>query len=333
VVESSNNGVYTITSISYNALLEETTFGVQEYVPNAIVDGYTRVDIPSNVFVVDGNYVSRFVQGEEFTVTGSYAGKYEVLSSDFYNDKTRIRVTRDIVTPDITGPIELGELSRPYYGFGDSSSLCEITPGNIIHTKFDERLSIRGMGLDLYDDIIAYNLENTDHNDYEFSANTVFSNTPPPAPELDDFWFYETPPGPGPHPPPIAPYEYNTLYRWNTIDWIKPYASHPGYNAVIPAVGHTVEIGREIFFVDAGQDTFDFSPLVVPGVDKSLIKVTINGVPANFTLNSASEITLIPVPNWTTDDIIEVRVYDRTGPETNAFVGTFNGEPDPFGPL
>jgi len=95
---SGNNGLYNIASLSYDGGNDETTVGVVERVRDPIADGVIQIDIPSNVFVVDGDHRSRFKQGYVFNIAGgSFSGRYTTLTSDFVDGKTRIRPTSDII--------------------------------------------------------------------------------------------------------------------------------------------------------------------------------------------------------------------------------------------
>lgn len=535
---TANNGIYTITSVSYDMLSGNTTIGVEEQVVSNIGDGTLEIDIPSNVFIVDGNFVNRFPQGKEFEINGgTFAGKYTTLYADFVGGKTRIRVTRDIVTGtngfdllDIDGgflvrgdktgtfvpgtqfnvvgtelndgsftvdtstyvgfggspltflnytvivpqenftdqpneggyvvPVQHGTIKEMLSGFGNSGSICEITPEGLVRVKFHENITFDGLGLDLSDDIIAYNLENTDNKPYQVPLETIFSSTsptivgivtgsptsppvsPPSSPSLNELWYNGATTGvPGVTDHPL------TLHRWagygwkpiktawwldtdtdllyyrtvnHSIDtgWILYLAEPPGFSLAQPAVSGTVKTGEETFYVDPGQSTFSFNtttepvvnvqqetvsapgfftvdgnlltdmqgsnltvgerqieisgstgspnndgiydvldvvydsindqtsivvsnnipvnavsgdltflPLIIPGEDKTLVKVAINGVPANFTVDSETQITLLPSPDWNTGDTITIETFRRGGVETNADVQSFDAVP------
>lgn len=377
---SENNGTYTITSISYDLATGETTIGVEELLVTSTILGLVQLDIPSNVFIVSGNYTSRFTQGTRFEVTGgSFAGKYTVLASDFYNSETRIRVTRDIVNiergfkiQDVTTgfvvsgdmassfsvgsqfnvvgsslndgsytvasstyvgytgsppvfvnettvvpnepiavtsgspavvidgeivPSATGFIKESLLGFGESSDFCNLNPEGIVRVKFHEQLTFKGLGLDLHDDIIAYNLENNDTWGYELPIDVVLSATQPSvpsqptapvAPDLNDLWFNTAI-----APIPGVTNALNTLHRWNgygwkpittawwlgtttnllyyrTINngidtgWVLALAEPPGFSQIQPAVGKTILDGSEVFVVnDLGggtpQSTFTFT--------------------------------------------------------------------------
>lgn len=93
-----NNGLYTITSITYAGSPDETTIGVAELVDDTTIDGEAVIDVPSNVFIFDGDLTSRFVQGETFElVGGTLEGTYTTLNSDYVGNKTRVRTVEEIL--------------------------------------------------------------------------------------------------------------------------------------------------------------------------------------------------------------------------------------------
>lgn len=95
---TSNDGTYTVSSIAYDLGTNRTILGVVESLASMVASGVVEVDIPSNVFIVNGNHVSRFNQGELFTVVGGpFAGRYVTLTSDYSNGQTRIRPTQSII--------------------------------------------------------------------------------------------------------------------------------------------------------------------------------------------------------------------------------------------
>lgn len=93
-----NNGLYTITSITYAGSPDETTIGVAELVDDTTVDGEAVIDVPSNVFILGGDLTDRFVQGETFElVGGTLEGTYTTLNSDYIGNKTRVRTVEEIL--------------------------------------------------------------------------------------------------------------------------------------------------------------------------------------------------------------------------------------------
>ena len=109
IIDSSgNNGTYAITSLTYEFSGSPvsdfvTTFGVAA-LPDTTADGTLKLNIPSNVFMVDGSDYTRFFeQGSRVNITsGSHIGVYTTLNSQFFNDKTYIRV-RETLIPEGTG--------------------------------------------------------------------------------------------------------------------------------------------------------------------------------------------------------------------------------------
>ena len=105
---SGNDGTYNITSLTYEFSGSPvndfvTTFGVST-LPDTSVDGNIRLNIPSNVFIIDGSdYTRFFIQGSRVNITtGSHIGQYTTLNSKYINDKTFIRV-RETLIPEGTG--------------------------------------------------------------------------------------------------------------------------------------------------------------------------------------------------------------------------------------
>lgn len=92
-----NDGTYTIYSIDYDEILNQTILSVNEGIYNSTFNGYVEITIPSNVFIINGDYTSRFTQGEPIIISsGTFAGNYITLKSDYYNNVTRIYVTKNI---------------------------------------------------------------------------------------------------------------------------------------------------------------------------------------------------------------------------------------------
>jgi len=116
VVEDSsgNDGTYNITSLTYEFAgspvndFGVTTFGVTA-IPDTNIDGNVKLNIPSNVFIIDsGDYTRFFVQGSRVnTTSGSHIGRYTTLNSQFFNNKTHIRV-RETLIDEGTGRLIIG---------------------------------------------------------------------------------------------------------------------------------------------------------------------------------------------------------------------------------
>lgn len=293
---SGNNGTYIIADISYDVGTNTTVISVEEIVTSNVADGILEIDIPANVFVVSGDFRSRFTQGKEFSVSGgSFAGTYTVLTSDYVNGKTRIRTTRDIIdtrvgydivevttgivinndrtdvfsagtqvnvygsdandgsyvvasssydsisntttiVPDLGSPVDvhfipsgaggkiravtMGVIKSGFntLGFAEEPDFCEFNPENVVRVKFEERLVFEGAGLDLHDDIIAYNLENNDQWGYELPVGTRVDSTAPiitegvaapVSPDINDLWYNCT----------GSPCSNGVLHRWNGYKW------------------------------------------------------------------------------------------------------------------
>jgi len=97
VASTDNNTTYDVQSISYNAGTDETTFGVAS-IHDPAADGFVKLDIPSNVFIVDDDYTDFFKQGVRIkAITGNKTGNYTTLYSKFVNGETQIRVLEDLI--------------------------------------------------------------------------------------------------------------------------------------------------------------------------------------------------------------------------------------------
>ena len=267
---SENNGIYTITSLTYDTINDETAIGVSERVRSDTADGQARIDVPANMFYLNGDHASRFRQGVGFNVVGgTYQGTYMTLYSDFVNGKTRIRpaeeiiptgtgidivdvpsttevtvnrdkvsqfpagsninivgsttndgmysvvgslydgvldlttitVVEDILEPIVDGQVHfsaLGFIKDIGIGYGETTDFCEFEPETVINVQFQERFSIGEITLDLHNDLIAFNLENTDwwgidtpiHTNYSATAPVITeAAVAPGAPATNDFWF------------------------------------------------------------------------------------------------------------------------------------------------
>jgi len=372
-----NNGTYVITSIVYNSFVDETTFGVFDLVGSSIVDGDVVIDIVSNAFIVDGNFVTRFTQGTVLNVVGgSHPGEYTVLYSDFVDGKTRIRPAEEILdvgkgirirqattttievagdfstkfiagvqfnivgseendgrhfvainstystitqrtTITVVDPIEPqlyggeihivfpGVIKERIFGFDEHSDICNLIPDTIVHVKIDEQLDFEGLQISLKDDLIAYNLENTDNWGFVFPKTAIFKSTPPTI-------FSQ----PLPPPLPPAPNDVLTLWfdtstnvfrQWNghawggivtaywfdtanslfyyrtknafiDTNWLLAFTKTPGFGDVFGATAKVEFVGFEFFNVEeisgVPQITFTLFTLEVPhwsivGVDST----------------------------------------------------------------
>jgi len=147
-----NNTTYIITDIQYifEPLISDyaTRIGVASiHDPN--INGYVKFDIPSNVFIVDGDYSDFFKQGITLLVnTGKYKGKYTVLGSKFKNGETQIRVIEDIINHQ-RGKLVIGVIAKggspiePENAFVVSGDYTKIFPMN---SAFNVISSVRNDG-------------------------------------------------------------------------------------------------------------------------------------------------------------------------------------------
>ena len=148
---------------------------VNVFLPSSSESAFNNVG--SNMFVVDGLFTSRFQQGLQFEVdSGPNKGTYTVLYSDFVSGQTRIRVKETIIFPDIIGTVKPVVLNYDY-----SPLLCTLPNENFISVVIDEKLTFggdvdpitntpSGIVLTFYDDVLVYNLENTNSTGYDLDG-------------------------------------------------------------------------------------------------------------------------------------------------------------------
>ena len=104
---SGNDGTYNITTLTYEFSGSPvsdfvTTFGVTT-LPDTNADGNLNLNLPSNVFILEGSdYTRFFTQGTRVNVTsGSHIGTYTTLRAQYFNDKTHIRVHETLIPEGI----------------------------------------------------------------------------------------------------------------------------------------------------------------------------------------------------------------------------------------
>lgn len=120
------------------------------------------LDVGSNMFVVAGLFTTRFRQGTQFDVDGGdNDGRYTVLYSDFVAGQTRIRVKEPIRS------LVPGGLIKPiHYGYDYVEPLC--TPYDMfVNVCIDEKLTMSSIDLTFIDEVVVYNLENTEEEGYD----------------------------------------------------------------------------------------------------------------------------------------------------------------------
>ena len=130
------------------------------------------------------------------------SGPLPLLASDtgvvaIVSDRhTRVRVTDDLVP--YRDPISLSinpqaiaGLLRDYpLGFGSQQVFCDQLPYTVVRVLIKEHLQFSNMNLDLTEDIIAYNLENTDQVVYDgIPQGTTFDPHPPTDAIVYDYWY------------------------------------------------------------------------------------------------------------------------------------------------
>jgi hypothetical protein len=285
-------------------------------------DESAALNIGSNCFVINGNYVDAFRQGVSFDVLGGENdGTYSTLYSDFVGGQTRIRPVEDIRS--LTAP---GQITFHTFGYSESDDYCPTIDGNTVKVKIKERLTFVGLGLNFTDDVIAYNLENRDVAGFELPNATIFSQTEPTI--------YQQPNDPRILNPglPTKSLWFNTtnsvLYmlfgaQWRptfTVTWMETDSSNnyiqlwwrtmglsdsgwrkdarTGFDAVIPAqvIRYKIVSVGPTAFVVSGDPTAVFSSAInpirvvndgLPGVDIIPTSATHNPVTDKTTINVA----------------------------------------------
>ena len=355
-----NNGLYTIVSFVYSSLDDETTITVAESIPSPVVDGVIIFDIASNAFVVDGDHRARFQQGVTFEIDGGALSKlYTTLYSDFVDGKTRIRPSETILQDDIV--FVSASIKENLLGYSESSEICSMIPEGLVSVKIDEHIKMTGLGLDLTDDVIAYNIENNDRWGYDLPLGTIISPTtpvlleqatPPLSPTLYDLWFDtsinklrqwrgKTTYSDLPVWDLISTVFWmdttNSLFYYRSKDsfidtgWVVDFIGVPGFSIIAPAISDLELIDTQFFYGDGVTSTFTLTTPVpgsftFPVINPSLLRVTINNLPAGITLNSSTEFT-ITSPVVEEDDNIIAKIFDHTGTQSNAHVVGFSSEP------
>lgn len=147
-----------------------------------------------NEFVVSGDNTRSFFEGRTFTVIGSDGndGSYTVAAPGARFDPdvgTLIPVDPQettIVTDDVNGRVistSLGKIVDYLPGYGEISKLCNVVPETFIEMFISDFIRFDGLGIDLSDNIIAYNLENSDTWGFDLPLTTILSDTTPSIPE------------------------------------------------------------------------------------------------------------------------------------------------------
>lgn len=142
VNSTDNNADYIIQSISMLGGSPTTTrFGVAS-IHAADVDGFVKLNIPSNVFIITGDYTDFFKQGVRIKViTGSKTGNYTTVYSKAVNGETQIRVQEDIIFGRGRLIVNSGSpLPNAFVVEGDVSSTFTVG------TQFNVDLSLRNNG-------------------------------------------------------------------------------------------------------------------------------------------------------------------------------------------
>lgn len=337
-----------------------------------------------NIFSISGDLTSIFTAGSLIDVSGSDGndGIYYVLRSDYTGGDTKISVAQHIAFPSAT---RQGRLKFKTVGF-DEVIQCTNAPEARIDIRFDERLEFTNTQIDLRDDIIAYNFENTDNTPFgglpygtiiDSSAPTITSQTTAPLPTgspavipLFSLWYdvYDDATNKDVKVP-------SGLKQWNGLRWVsistanwfdstndKLYQRRFAYvggspsiidtgwlevttiggfdNFNIAGVGNIQPIAIQNYTVaDIGggvpQTSYTLATAVA-GADPELFSVTVNGLPAAFTLTSSTTFTLeflegspaVDIQNIVNPgDWVIATVKDRNGTQSNVLIAGFANEP------
>jgi len=326
-----------------------------------------------NTFTIAGDYTTTFDRGTliEIKFSDGNDGVYFVIQVQLVDGDTVLYVSQNVPFPEASRKGQL--LFRPI-GF-DEQVYCSTTPESRIDVIFDERIEFGNLQLDFQDNIMAYNLENTDGVPYGgVPYGTILSSTEPTIIESD------TAPSPSGSPLSIPLFTFwldqtlstgspitvtsAVMKQWNGLRWVGITTAYwvdsdtdQMYQRIYRVVDGTtidtgwVEVnslgvfgGTEIFGASeiepiavqhysasatgspvTGQTTYTLGT-AVPGTDSELLSVTINGLPAGFTLDSATVFT-ITSPTINVGDWIVATVKDRTGIQSNVLIAGFSSEP------
>jgi len=349
-----DNGVIYITNIAYD-----------------VVDINEGTSI--NTFSIAGDYTNTFDNGTllEIKFSDGNDGIYYVIQTQLSGGNTIIFVSQHVPFPEAT---RKGQLLFRAIGF-DEQVYCSTVPESRIDVVFDERIEFGNLQLDFQDNIMAYNLENTDSVPYGgFPYGTILSATEPaiiesvnaPSPSgsplsipLFTFWLDQTLSTGSPITVTSA-----VMKQWNGLRWVSISTAYwvdsdtdQMYQRIYRIVDGTtidtgwVEVnslgifgGTEIFGASeiepiavqnysagstgsplTGQTTYTLGT-PVPSADSELISVTVNGLPAGITLDSATVFT-ITSPTVDVGDWIVATIKDRTGTPSNVLIAGYSSEP------
>jgi len=368
IVSGSMIGTYTTIKSEYIPLEDVTWIRTLEDVFGGdfgdSILGVTSGGSPLlSTFTVGGDKTSKYYAGSKFNIIGSSFndGKYTVAAAgptyDIITNTTAVPVT-DLISLTADGfiyPFTSGFIKYHVMGYGDTRGVCQYVPGTTVAVQFNEKLTFSGLGLDLSDDIIAYNLENSDTWGFDLPANTIFGSTyplipeqttAPSAPEITDLWFDTT---------------TNTFRQWNgrswdrvvrvywhdTVNsllyyrtknayvdtgWVLDFPSVPGYSDVIPASSSIGILDSKVYSATGDPNEVFTLPTPIPSVgspavfDAGNLVVRVNGLSAAANALNSSEFT-VTSPILQNGDLVSAYVYGDVGPRTNAFVGVYNAVP------
>lgn len=148
--------------------------------------GFNIYDLTTNSFFISGDRTSFFAFKTKLFVNDSTTnnGTWNIDDVLYHvsSDLTEIKVVGIVDILGASGrlyPIELGYIKEKLFAYGEYSDICSNTPDTLINVKIGEKLIFKGMGIDLYDDIIGFNLENVDNIGYEFHINSIVEYSAP----------------------------------------------------------------------------------------------------------------------------------------------------------
>lgn len=145
----------------YVATLYYQPIDIVDVIPTNVLENAV-LNIGSNMFVVDGLHTPRFQQGIQFVIDGgANEGTYTTLYSDFVAGQTRIRVKETIPTTEVSG-----RLKPIVAGFDYIPPICSQIDAALVAVTIDEHLQFTGMELVFSDNVVVYNMENTDEDGF-----------------------------------------------------------------------------------------------------------------------------------------------------------------------
>ena len=139
-------------------------------------DENRRLDIFSNQFQVLGNMIGAFPPGFTFDVVGGpNRGTYTTLYADINGAYTMVRPVQDIRASGFRND----RIIPHQFGLYQTEDTNTSFPSTEARVKVIDRIVFSGIGESIRDDVIAYDLENSDSMWYELPASTIVQSTEP----------------------------------------------------------------------------------------------------------------------------------------------------------